>query len=43
MKTAFILFAALTIAAVAQTPKGKRARQPLPDTVEMRPVTVWSD
>ena len=43
MKTAFILLAALTITAAAQTPKGKRARQPLPETVEMKQVTVWSD
>jgi uncharacterized protein len=44
MKTAFILLAALTLAAAAQTPKkGGRARQPLPDTVETRPVSIWSD
>jgi len=43
MKTAFILLAALAINATAQTPKAKRARPPLPDTVEMRPVSVWSD
>ena len=43
MKTAFILFIALTLGAAAQTPKGKRARQPLPNTVEMRQVSVWSD
>ena len=43
MKTALILLAALSLGAVAQTPKGKRPRTPLPDTVEMRPVTVFSD
>ena len=43
MKTALILLAALSLSAVAQTPKGKRPRTPLPDTVEMRPVTVFSD
>lgn len=44
MKTAFILLAALTVSAAAQTPKkGGRKRQPLPDTVEMKQVTVWSD
>ena len=44
MKTALFLLAALSLSAVAQAPKGKRPRrQPLPDTVEMRPVTIFSD
>lgn len=43
MKTALILLAALALSAVAQTPKGKRPRTPLPDTVEFRPVTIFSD
>ena len=45
MKTALILLAALTFTAAAQTPapKGRRPRQPLPDTVEMRSVTIFSD
>ena len=45
MKIALILLALLSLSAVAQTPKGKgkRPRAPLPDTVEMRPVTVFSD
>lgn len=44
MKTALLLLAALTITAVAQTPAAKRPpRQPLPDTVELRPVTIFSD
>lgn len=44
MKTALILLAALTFTAVAQTPAPKRPpRQPLPDTVETRPVTIFSD
>ncbi|MCB1210225.1 MAG: alpha/beta fold hydrolase [Verrucomicrobiales bacterium] len=45
MKIALILLAALSLSAVAQTPKGKgkRQRAPLPDTVEMRPVTIFSD
>jgi dipeptidyl aminopeptidase/acylaminoacyl peptidase len=45
MKTALILLATLSLSAVAQTPKGKgkRPRAPLPDTVEMRSVTVFSD
>ena len=45
MKIALILLAALSLSAVAQTPKGKgkRSRAPLPDTVEMRPVTIFSD
>src|SRR6478672_4690209 len=44
MKTALILLAALTITAVAQTPTAKRPpRQPLPDTIEMRSVTIFSD
>lgn len=45
MKIALILLTALSLSAVAQTPKGKgkRARAPLPDTVEMRSVTVFSD
>lgn len=44
MKAALFLLAALSLSAVAQAPKGKRPRrQPLPDTVEMRPVTIFSD
>jgi len=43
MKTALIFLAALTLTAAAQAPKGRRPRQPLPDTVEMRPVTIFSD
>ncbi|MCX6857329.1 MAG: alpha/beta fold hydrolase [Verrucomicrobia bacterium] len=45
MKLALILFTVLSLTAAAQTPKakGKRQRQPLPETVEMRPVTVYSD
>ncbi len=44
MKTALILLVTLTFTAAAQTPKGKRPpRQPLPGTVEMRPVTIFSD
>lgn len=45
MKIALILLAALSLSAVAQTPKGKgkRPRAPLPDSVEMRPVTIFSD
>ena len=44
MKTALLFLAALTITAVAQTPAAKRPpRQPLPETVEMRPVTIFSD
>ncbi len=43
MKIAIILLAALNITGAAQIPKGKRARQPLPDTVEMRSVTIFSD
>ncbi|MCB1224673.1 MAG: alpha/beta fold hydrolase [Verrucomicrobiales bacterium] len=40
-----LLLAALALSASAQTPKGKgkRLRAPLPDTVEMRPVTIFSD
>ncbi len=34
----------MTLAAAAQTPKkGGRQRRPLPDTVEMKQVSVWSD
>ncbi len=43
MKAVAFLLAALTLAANAQAPKAKRARQPLPDTIEMRPVTIFSD
>lgn len=43
MKTTLILLAALTLTAAAQTPEGRRARPPLPDTVEMRPVAIFSD
>ena len=45
MKTILIFLAALTFTAAAQTPqgKGKRARQALPDTVERRAVTIFSD
>jgi dipeptidyl aminopeptidase/acylaminoacyl peptidase len=43
MKTALILLAALTFTAAAQAPKVRRPRQPLPDTVEMRSVIVFSD
>lgn len=43
METTLILLAALTLTAAAQTPEGRRARPPLPDTVEMRPVTIFSD
>jgi dipeptidyl aminopeptidase/acylaminoacyl peptidase len=43
MKTVLILLVALTFTATAQTPKGRRPRQPLPDTVEMRSVTIFSD
>ena len=43
MKAIVLLLAALTLTATAQTPKGKRARQPLPDTVEKRSVTIFSD
>lgn len=44
MKTALLLLAALTLTAAAQTPKkGGRPHQPLPDTVERRTVSIWSD
>jgi len=44
MKTALILLAALILNAAAQTPTAKRPpRRPLPDTVERRPVTIFSD
>lgn len=43
MKTALILLAAFSLGAFAQTPQGQRARAPLPDTVEMRAVTIFSD
>ena len=43
MKTTLILLAALTFTAAAQTPKARPPRQRLPDTVETRPVAIFSD
>jgi uncharacterized protein len=45
MKIVLILLATLTVTAFAQTAKGTRPRpgQPLPDTVEKRAVTIFSD
>lgn len=43
MKTALILLAALTLCATAQTPKAKAKRPPLPEDVERRNVSIWSD
>lgn len=43
MKAAILILAALTFNAIAQAPVGKRTPQPLPDTVEKRSVTIFSD
>lgn len=44
MKTALILLAAFTVVAHAQTPKAKGQRRPaLPEDVEWRAVSIWSD
>lgn len=43
MKTALVLLAALTLTAAAQTPKARPPRAPLPDDVEKRTVSIWSD
>ena len=44
MKAALILLAVLTVAAHAQAPKAKAQRRPpLPDDVEKRTVSIWSN
>ncbi len=43
MKTALILLATLTLTAAAQTPNARPQRPALPDDVERRTVSIWSD